>query len=160
MGQLDQFAKDTFALEAASVTHGGVSWQLPPELGMSEVRLDGLLRVHDPSLLTTLAPPWSLVEQADEVLESLPMSAATYDDLSNFTIMKTDDPEVRARRHMILSRFLEVLPEAREKLIEEGRVEEARKSLRGCSVRAGSRSRPTTKRGSMRAMSRIPSSAG
>ena len=49
MGQLDQFAKDTFALEAASVTHGGVSWQLPPELGMSEVRLDGLLRVHDPA---------------------------------------------------------------------------------------------------------------
>jgi len=67
MGQLDQFAKDTLALEAASVTHGGVSWQLPPELGMSEVRLDGLLRVHDPSVLTTLAPPWSLVEQADEV---------------------------------------------------------------------------------------------
>jgi hypothetical protein len=262
MGQLDQFAKDTFALEAASVTHGGVSWQLPPELGMSEVRLDGLLRVHDPSLLTTLAPPWSLVEQADEValevkmqgdhsdllsfdraslrrlarqvqrredpgdrfegesslwyvashvsaiikkrrpvtlvapgcyrigpdwlstfwiaanelplmdelvpflvartgqsldafvrwvktrrplpwllrvLESLPMSAATYEDLSNFTIVKTDDPEVRARRHLILNRFLEVLPEAREELIEEGRaegraegrVEEARKSLRG-----------------------------
>ena len=35
----------------------------------------------------------------------------------------------------ILNRFLEVLPEAREKLIEEGReegrVEEARRSLRG-----------------------------
>ena len=70
--------------------------------------------------------PWLL-----RVLESLPMSAATYEDLSNFTIVKTDDPEVRARRHMILNRFLEVLPEAREKLIEEGRVEEARKSLRG-----------------------------
>jgi len=258
MGQLDQFAKDTFAEEAASVTHGGVSWQLPPELGMSEVRLDGLLLVHDPSLLTKLAPPWSLVVQADEValevkmqgdhsdllsfdraslrrlarqvqrredpgdrfdgesslwyvashvpaiikkrrpvtpvapgcyrigpdwfstfwiaanelplvdelvpflvartgqsldafvrwvktrrplpwllrvLESLPMSAATYEDLSNFTIVKTDDPEVRARRRMILRRFLEVLPEAREELIEEGReegrVEEARKSLHG-----------------------------
>jgi hypothetical protein len=254
MGQLDQFAKDTFAVEAASVTRGGVSWQLPPELGMSEVRLDGLLRVHDPSLLTKLAAPWSLVDQAaDEialevkmqgdhsdllsfdraslrrlarqvqrredpgdrfdgesslwyvashvpavikqrrpvtpvapgcyrigpdwlstcwiaanelpladdlvpflvartgqsldafvrwvktrrplpwllrVLESLPMSAATYEDLSNFTIVKTDDPEVRARRHMILTRFLEVLPEAREKLIEEGRLEEARRSLR------------------------------
>lgn len=63
------------------------------------------------------------------------MSAATYEDLSDFTIVKTDDPEVRARRHLILSRFLEALPEAREKLIEEGRaegrVEEARKSLRG-----------------------------
>jgi hypothetical protein len=63
------------------------------------------------------------------------MSAATYEDLSNFTLVKTDDPGVRARRHMILSRFLEVLPEAREELIEEGRVEgrveEARRSLRG-----------------------------
>ena len=58
------------------------------------------------------------------------MSAATYEDLSNFTIVKTDDPEVRARRHMILTRFLEVMPEAREKLIQEGRLEEARKSLR------------------------------
>ena len=69
--------------------------------------------------------PWLL-----RVLESLPMSAATYEDLSNFTLVKTDDPEVRARRHMILRRLLEVLPEAHEKLIEEGRVEEARKSLR------------------------------
>jgi hypothetical protein len=59
------------------------------------------------------------------------MSAATYEDLSNFTLVKTDDPGVRARRHMILSRFLEVLPEAREELIEEGRVQEARRSLRG-----------------------------
>jgi len=82
MGQLDQFAKDTFALEAASVTHGGVSWQLPPELGMSEVRLDGLLRVHDPSLLTTLAPPWSLVEQADEVALEVKMQGDHSDLLS------------------------------------------------------------------------------
>ncbi len=82
MGQLDQFAKDTFALEAASVTHGGVSWQLPPELGMSEVRLDGLLRVHDPRLLTTLAPPWSLVEQADEVALEVKMQGDHSDLLS------------------------------------------------------------------------------
>jgi len=74
MGQLDQFAKDTFAVEAASVTRGGVSWQLPPELGMSEVRLDGLLRVHEPSLLTKLAAPWSLVDRADEIaLEGIPI---------------------------------------------------------------------------------------
>ena len=42
MGQLDQFAKETFALETATVTRGAVAWQLPPELGMSEVRLDGV----------------------------------------------------------------------------------------------------------------------
>ena len=47
-GQLDQFAKDTFALEPTSVTHGAAAWQLAPGLNMSEVRLDGLLLVHAP----------------------------------------------------------------------------------------------------------------
>ncbi len=57
VGQLDQFAKDTFARETASVTHGAAAWQLAPELNMSEVRLDGLLLVHAPALLAPLAPP-------------------------------------------------------------------------------------------------------
>jgi hypothetical protein len=30
MGHLDQFAKETFALETATVTHGAATWQLPP----------------------------------------------------------------------------------------------------------------------------------
>jgi len=34
VGQLDQFAKDTFALETTSVTHGAAAWQLAPELNM------------------------------------------------------------------------------------------------------------------------------
>src|ERR1041384_6503880 len=66
VGQLDQFAKDTFALETASVTHGAAAWQLAPELNMSEVRLDGLLLVHAPALLAPLAPPWSTVQQPGE----------------------------------------------------------------------------------------------
>ena len=57
MGQLDQFAKDTFAQETASATHGAAAWQLPPELNMSEVRLDGLLLVTTPAVLAALAPP-------------------------------------------------------------------------------------------------------
>jgi hypothetical protein len=53
VGQLDQFAKDTLALETASVTHGGAAWQLAPELNMSEVRLDGLLLVSSPPATST-----------------------------------------------------------------------------------------------------------
>ena len=55
VGQLEQFAKETFARETASVTHGAASWQLPPELNMSEVRIDGLLLMHHPALLAALA---------------------------------------------------------------------------------------------------------
>jgi hypothetical protein len=73
MGQLDQFAKDTFALETATVTHGAVVWQLPPELGMSEVRLDGLLRVVNPAPLPALAAPWCLIERTDELVLEIKM---------------------------------------------------------------------------------------
>ena len=73
MGQLDQFAKETFALETATVTHGAVTWQLPPELDMSEVRIDGLLRVHNPALLATLAAPWCAAQQADELVIEIKM---------------------------------------------------------------------------------------
>jgi hypothetical protein len=243
MGLLDQFAKDTFALETPQVTRGGAAWQLPPELGMSEVRLDGLLRILDPALLLTLAPPWSHIGRTDElvlevkmvgehmdvpsfdraslrrlarqiqrcedpahpfegeiplwyvashvsavvrkrrpvteiapgcyrigpewlattwiaanelplldelvpfliartgrpldefvrwvktrrpvtwlmrVLELLPMSTATYDELHEFAFLKTDDPGVRARQNMILEWVLEALPEKREEFIEKG----------------------------------------
>ncbi|MFT3771140.1 MAG: hypothetical protein QM820_37470 [Minicystis sp.] len=252
MGQLDQFAKDTFAIETATVTRGGVEWQLPPELGMSEVRLDGLLRVVDPAPLAALAAPWSLVGQADELvieikmpgdhldllafdrallrrlarqvqrredpedgfdgevplwliashvpavieerrpltaiapgcyrvgpewmatvwvaanelplagelvpflvartgrrldafaqwvverrptawllrmLESLPVSTLTYDDL-RFRMQRAEDPEVLERQRGILERLLDLLPEEREKLEGEGKIQEARSALR------------------------------
>jgi hypothetical protein len=73
VGQLDQFAKDTFALETASVTHGAAAWQLAPELNMSEVRLDGLLLVHAPALLARLAPPWSTVREPGELVLEIKM---------------------------------------------------------------------------------------
>jgi len=73
VGQLDQFAKETFAVETASVTRGAVAWELPPELNMSEVRLDGLLRVIDPAALAALAAPWSLAQRADELVVELKM---------------------------------------------------------------------------------------
>ena len=82
MGQLDQFAKDTFAEETPAVTHGGVSWQLPPEVGLTEVRLDGLLRVHDRAPLAGLAAPWSHVEPTDELVLEVAMPGNHVDILS------------------------------------------------------------------------------
>jgi hypothetical protein len=73
MGHLDQFAKETFAQETANVTHGAAAWQLPPELNMSEVRLDGLLLVTAPSVLAALAPPWSTVKEPGELLLEIKM---------------------------------------------------------------------------------------
>lgn len=73
MGQLDQFAKETFAQETAIVTGGAASWQLPPELNMSEVRLDGLLLVTQPAILATLAPPWSIITEAGELIIEIKM---------------------------------------------------------------------------------------
>jgi hypothetical protein len=73
MGYLDQFAKETFARETAIVTHGAVAWQLPPEVALTEVRLDGLLRVNDPAPLAALPLPWSAVGQADELVIEIKM---------------------------------------------------------------------------------------
>jgi hypothetical protein len=73
MGYLDQFAKETLARETAIVTHGAVAWQLPPEVGLTEVRLDGLLRVLDPAPLAALAAPWCTTEQADELVIEIKM---------------------------------------------------------------------------------------
>ena len=68
VGQLDQFAKETFAEETAIVTHGAAAWELPPELNMSEVRLDGLLRVSDAAALAALPAPWSTLREAAEIV--------------------------------------------------------------------------------------------
>lgn len=253
MGQLDQFAKETFARETAEVTHGAVTWQHPPEIGMSEVRLDGLLRVLDPAPLAALAAPWCAIGDADELaieikmpgdhldllsldrallrrlarqiqrredpldeldgdvplwfiaphvpaiiherrtltliapgcyrvgpewmgtvwvaanelplvdelvpfliartgrpldafvrwvidrrpitwlfrmLESLPMSTATYNELRFNVGERTDDPDVRGRQRMLLGWLLDALPEQREELMEVGEIHEARAALR------------------------------
>jgi hypothetical protein len=51
MGYPDQFAKQTFAEETEVLTGGAVVWQPMPEIGLIEVRGDGLLVVRDPARL-------------------------------------------------------------------------------------------------------------
>jgi len=70
------------------------------------------------------------IEWLLRVLEYLPMSTAAHEDLRSYVFPKTDDPVVRARQRMIAEWAVESSPEMREKLIVEGRVEEARSSLR------------------------------
>lgn len=58
------------------------------------------------------------------------MSAATYEDLHLYTLQKTDDPGVLARRQMLAEWMLEASPETREKLVDEGKLQEARTAVR------------------------------
>ena len=73
MGQVEQFAKQVFAEETAAVTHGGVVWRGPVELGLAEVRLDGLLVVRESATLADLAPPWTEAAGHEEVVLELKM---------------------------------------------------------------------------------------
>ncbi|UQA61287.1 hypothetical protein [Polyangium aurulentum] len=73
MGQLDQFAKQTFADETPAVTHGAIEFQPTAEIGLSDVRLDGLLAVCNPALLDELVSPWSLARGHDEIVLEIKM---------------------------------------------------------------------------------------
>ncbi len=70
------------------------------------------------------------IEWLLRVLEYLPMSSSAHEDLRSYVFPKTDDPVIRARQRMIAEWAVEASPEMREKLLGEGRLEEARSSLR------------------------------
>jgi hypothetical protein len=73
VGTLDLFAKQTFAEETEGVTHGAIAWEMPPELNLSEVRLDGMLLVRDQALLTVLPAPWCEAWAHDEIVLEIKM---------------------------------------------------------------------------------------
>ena len=73
VGQLDQLAKEIFAEETAAVTGGGATWALPGEIGLTAVRLDGLLRVRQPARVSRLAAPWTAVKGNDEIALEIKM---------------------------------------------------------------------------------------
>nr|MCU0687976.1 hypothetical protein [Polyangiaceae bacterium] len=68
MGQPEQFVKQLFQEETSALTGGAAEWGGPVELGLSEVRLDGLLRLLAPERLAALAAPWSLAGEGGEVV--------------------------------------------------------------------------------------------
>jgi hypothetical protein len=73
MGQPEQFAKRTFASDAEQVTHGGVTWKAPPEVGLVSVQADGLLLVNHPARLDDLAQPWPAARRHPEIQLELKM---------------------------------------------------------------------------------------
>jgi hypothetical protein len=73
VGRLDQLAKQTFAEETELVTRGAFAWQIPPEIGLFEVRGDGLLLVRDSAAVASLSAPWVFAGVHDEILVELKM---------------------------------------------------------------------------------------
>jgi hypothetical protein len=70
VGALDQFAKATFAVDTPEITGGAIVWEGPKEIGLTEVRLDGLLVVKEPERVVGLPAPWSdAARHADVVVE-------------------------------------------------------------------------------------------
>ena len=72
MGKPDQFGKDIFAEETALVTGGSFSFEIPPELPVFEVRIDGLL-LRDPSRFVVLPDPWPRAPDLAPVIVDLKM---------------------------------------------------------------------------------------
>jgi hypothetical protein len=66
-------AKQTFAEETEVVTGGAVLWQAAAEIGLTEVRGDGLLLVRDPDRLVSLAWPWPDAREHSEILVEVKM---------------------------------------------------------------------------------------
>lgn len=54
------------------------------------------------------------------MLENLPMSMPTHEELVRKFSLGLDDPEVRARRHRLVQALLEAEPEVRQQLIDAG----------------------------------------
>ncbi|HLM75702.1 MAG TPA: hypothetical protein VK459_23470 [Polyangiaceae bacterium] len=61
-------AKLTFAEETEAITGGAVLWQPGPEIGLTDVRLDGLFVIKNPALLASLPWPWPAARSHDEIV--------------------------------------------------------------------------------------------
>jgi hypothetical protein len=77
---LDQFAKDTFEAETPVITHEAMAWKPPEELGLSEVRLDGLFIVRASRPLAALPAPWSAAAGHDDVVIEVKMAGDHLDE--------------------------------------------------------------------------------
>ncbi|NUQ76837.1 MAG: hypothetical protein HUU21_25160, partial [Polyangiaceae bacterium] len=80
MGYLDQLAKLTFAEETEAITGGAVLWKPGPELGLTEVRLDGLFVIQNAARLASLAWPWPAARAHEEIVHEQKMPGDHLDD--------------------------------------------------------------------------------
>jgi len=74
MGQLEQFAQQTFADETERTTGGAVGWQDPPEIRLEKVTADGFLIIRQPQLLAQLPAPWPEARPHGEVMIELKLA--------------------------------------------------------------------------------------
>lgn len=74
MGEADQFCKQVLGEEVPRLAGGdALSFEVPAESPLVEVRPDGLLRVLDAARLASLPAPWSLLQPFDEALVEVKM---------------------------------------------------------------------------------------
>jgi hypothetical protein len=73
MGKPDQLGKEIFTEETPTATEGAFSFEVPAELAVFEVRLDGLLMVRNRQRQSLLPAPWSLAQAGAPTLLDLKM---------------------------------------------------------------------------------------
>jgi hypothetical protein len=69
MGAPDLLAKHVFSEELPALFHGAVTFRPGMDLGLAELRLDGVLVVLQPLDLSASLPPWSLLRRGYIVVE-------------------------------------------------------------------------------------------
>jgi hypothetical protein len=75
-----------------------------------------------------VAPRWPL-DWVVTMLDYVPMSMPTHEELVRKFSLGLDDPEVRARRHRLVQALLEAEPEIRQQLIDAGMEKGLEKGL-------------------------------
>jgi Uma2 family endonuclease len=112
------------------VPQGGVfpSQVLDLELGIAQGRLRFFKN------MAQIPTSEELLGRVQEMTDAYQHRLEEAERLLTGMVVKTDDPEIRARQNDILSGFLDALPERREELVEQGiekgTLREARKNLR------------------------------
>lgn len=100
VGQLEQFAKETFANETEIITHGAIAWQSAIEIGLADVRLDGLLIVCNPRSFPSLTAPWSYAFEHSEVILEIKMPGDHLDFLTiERTLLRRQARQVQRMQH-------------------------------------------------------------
>jgi hypothetical protein len=109
----------------------GFLWIAANELPLTEALIPFLVARSGRALdeFVRWVAPQRPLEWVLSMLKCLPMSMPSREELL-WRFGKSDDPEIEARQQHILDVLLEANPHTRQRLIETGRLTEARASLR------------------------------